>query len=80
MENDFLLSYKRACEWWRKPDLGPQPENMEQVAEVLRRAGIAVYSTTFSDDGWLVCEPRPAEICEALGGELTYIALELICH
>lgn len=80
MENDFILSYKRACKWWRKPDLGSQPENMEQVAEVLRRAGIEVYSTAFSDDGCLVCEPRPAEICEALGGELTDIALELICR
>ena len=46
MENDFILSYKTACQWWRKPELGPKPENMEQVAEVLLcQAEIEVYAT-----------------------------------
>ena len=69
MENDFILSYKTACQWWQRKDLGPKPVSMEQVADVLQQAGIEVYSKRFSDDGWLVCEPRTFEIYEALSGE-----------
>jgi len=66
MENIFFLSRKRACQWWSRPDLEPKPENMERVAEVLRRAEIEVYSINYS---WLVCEPRPDGIYEALSGK-----------
>jgi len=69
MENEFILSYRTACNWWQRPDLGSKPENMKQVAEVLRQAKIEVYSTNFSDDGWLVCEPCPERIYEALSGK-----------
>jgi len=75
MENEYILSYKKACEWWQRPDLGPKPESMDQVVEILRQAGIEIYSTNFSDDGWLVCEPCPDAIREALSGKLAKIAL-----
>ena len=78
MENDYILSYKTACSWWRKPELGPKPENMEQVAETLCQAGIIVHSTSFSEDGWLVCEPHPDRIHEALGGKLPEATLEKV--
>ena len=80
MENDFILSYKTACDWWRKPELGPKPEDMEQVAEVLCQAGIVVYSTSFSEDGWLVCEPHPDRIQEALSGNLADATLEKVYY
>ena len=80
MENDFILSYKVACKWWHKPELGPKPENMEQVTEVLYQAGIEVYSTSFSDDGWLVCEPHPDRIYGALSGKLAEATLEKVYH
>ncbi|MBW8040450.1 MAG: hypothetical protein FVQ85_10660 [Planctomycetes bacterium] len=70
MENEFILSYKMACEWWRRSDLQPKPKNMERVVEALRQAEIEIYSTNFSSDGWLVCEPRPDAIHEALSGKI----------
>jgi len=69
MENEFILSYKRVCDWWRRPDLEPGPENMERVREVLEQAEIKVFQTKYSSDGWLVCEPRPDAIYEALSGD-----------
>ena len=72
MGNDFILSYRTACQWWLKPELGSKPENMEQVAEVLYQAGIEVSTTTFNGDGWLVCEPYPDRIYEALSGGKEY--------
>jgi len=80
MENEFIMSYKMACDWWRKPELGPKPENMQQVAEVLCQAGIEIYNTTFSDDGWLICEPHPDRIHEALSDKPANIALEKVCR
>jgi hypothetical protein len=71
MGKEYILSYRTACQWWRRSDLGNKPKNMEQVAEVLRQAGIDVYSDTFATDGWLVCEPRPFEIYEVLSGQST---------
>lgn len=70
MENEFILSYKMACDWWRRANLQPKPKNMERVVEVLQQAEIKIYSSNFSSDGWLVCEPRPAAIYEALSGKI----------
>lgn len=66
-----VADIKTACDWWRRPDLQSKPENMERVAEVLQEAEIEVYSVTSSTDGWLVCEPRPDAIYEALSGKLS---------
>jgi hypothetical protein len=69
MEKEYILSYRTACQWWRRSDLGIKPRNMEHVAEVLHQAGIVIHSDTFITDGWLVCEPRPFEIYEVLSGQ-----------
>ena len=53
---------------------------LQQVADVLCQAGIEVYSTTFSDDGWLVCEPHPDRIHGALSGKLAEPTLEKVYH
>ena len=65
MPKPFLLNLMVAHELWWRPDLGGEPRDAEQVARVLREAGIEVYDVS---GGWLECEPRPAAIREALTG------------
>ncbi len=68
MKDRFELGYIFACHWWRRSDLELKPADIERVGEVLRDAGIEVYS--ISPAGWLTCEPRPLGVREALSGEL----------
>ena len=67
MKTEFILNLMDACHLWWRPDLGPEPENAERVAAVLRQAGIKVYKVS---GGWLECEPHPVAIGEALTGRL----------
>jgi len=67
METEFVLDLGVACDLWCRPDLGYTPKSMEHVAQILLKAGIEVYEVS---GGWLVCEPRPAGIWEALTGKL----------
>ena len=67
MDKVIKLTYEVACKLWRRMDLETQPLNIERVAQVLREAEIKVYEIYPS--GWLVCEPRPLGIREALTGE-----------
>jgi len=70
MENQFLLSYGMACHWWSRLDLEPRPQGIQRVAEVLEQADIQVYFVSLNSDGWLICEPRPEGVYEALSGKL----------
>ncbi len=65
IKTGFILNFGVACELWRRPDLGPEPEDTKCVAEVLLDAGIGVHKVS---GGWLECEPRPVGIWEALTG------------
>jgi len=67
IRNGFKLDPMVARDLWWRPDLGHAPGDAKQVVEVLRGAGIQVYKVS---GGWLVCEPRPAAIYEALSGRL----------
>ena len=67
------ISYEFACYLWRRKDLEAKPKNIERVAEVLRDAGIKIYE--INTGGWLVCEPRPLGVKEALTGELVVSVL-----
>jgi len=66
-KSGLILNLGVACDLWWRPDLGPEPENAEQVAEVLRQAGMKVLEVSV---GWLESEPRPAGVWEALTGRL----------
>jgi len=37
MENDYILSYKTACQCCQKKGFGAKPENLEQVGDVLQQ-------------------------------------------
>jgi len=65
-EKTFILDLMVACELWLRPELGPVPVNTQQVAQVLRQAGISVLEIS---GGWLECEFRPLGIWEALTGQ-----------
>jgi len=67
IKTEFILNLMDACHLWWRPDLGPEPENTNRVAEVLLDAGIRVHGVS---GGWLECEPRPVGIWEALTGRL----------
>lgn len=67
MDKVIKLTYEVACKLWRRMDLEIQPRSIERVARVLREAEIKVYEINSS--GWLLCEPRPLGIREALTGE-----------
>jgi D-glycero-D-manno-heptose 1,7-bisphosphate phosphatase len=62
---EFVLNLATACDLWRRPDLGAEPEHAKHVADVLMEVGIEVYEV---HGGWLACEPRPAGVWEALTG------------
>jgi D-glycero-D-manno-heptose 1,7-bisphosphate phosphatase len=66
-QRGFILNLGIACNLWRRPDLGHEPEHAKHVAEVLLAAGIEVYEVS---GGWLECAQRPAGIWEALTGSL----------
>lgn len=66
-QTEFVLNLGIACDLWRRPDLGHEPERAKRVAEVLLAAGIEVYEVS---GGWLRCEGRPVGIWEALSGSL----------
>ena len=66
-ETNFILNLRMACHLWWRHDLGREPKDTEQVAEVLREAGIRVLEV---HGGWLACEPRPLGVWEALTGRL----------
>jgi histidinol-phosphate phosphatase family protein len=66
-QTGFILNLGIACDLWRRPDLGREPERAEHVAEVLLAADIEVYEVS---GGWLRCEGRPVGIWEALSGSL----------
>ena len=63
----FILSFEQACRWWRRDDLELKPRDIERVAQILRQSGIEVYEVNIA--GYLVCEPRPLGVREALTGE-----------
>lgn len=67
MKDRYELGYEYACYLWRRPDLEAKPRDIKCVAEVLMEAGIEVYS--IEDAGFLVCQPRPGAVWEALTGE-----------
>ncbi len=66
-ETNFILNLGMACHLWWRHDLGREPKDTKQVAEVLRQAGIRVLEV---HGGWLACEPRPLGVWEALTGRL----------